>query len=77
MPRLEVRVHRPGAEELNHAVHVVVLGVAVKESHLLKVAAGRVGLDARNIDDAETRAIVSLVRQALDDLLSSGQYYPE
>jgi hypothetical protein len=68
VPRLEVRVDRPGAQELNHAVDRVVLGVAVKEADLLEVAAGRVGLDTRNVDDAKTRAVVGLVRQALDDL---------
>lgn len=65
---LEVGVDGPGAEELDHAVDGIVLRVAVEEADLLEVAAGRVQLDARDVDDAQARAVVGLVGEAVDNL---------
>ena len=65
--RLEVRIHGPSPEKLDHIV-VVVLGVAVKEAHFLKVAARGVTLNTGNVNNAQPRGVVGLVGQALDNL---------
>lgn len=68
VPGFEVRVDAPGAQELDHAVHVVVLRVAVEEARLRDVAARWVQLEAADVDDAETTAVVGLVGETVDDL---------
>lgn len=65
---LEVWVDRPGAEELNHAVNIIILRVAVEEADLLEVIASGVLGDTGDIDDAKTGAIVGLVGKTVDDL---------
>lgn len=45
--------------------------MAVEEARLLELGAGGVDLDGGDIDDAEAGAVVSLVGETIDDLLSS------
>ena len=42
--------------------------MAVEEANLLELAAGGVDLDAGDVDDAETRGVVGLVSETIDDL---------
>lgn len=66
--RFEVGVHRPSTQELEHAALLIILRMAIEEADLLEVATRRVELYARDIDNAEPRAVVGLVTQALDNL---------
>lgn len=45
--------------------------MAVEEARLLELGAGGVDLDGGDIDDAEAGAVVGLVGETIDDLLSS------
>lgn len=66
--RLEVGVDGPGAEELDNTVLDIILRVAIEEADLLKSTSGRVAGNGRDIDDAETGAVVSLVGETVDNL---------
>lgn len=68
---LEVRVVRPGADEVNRSSKglVVVLGVDVEESNLGNAASGGVIGQRRNVENAETGTVVALESKAVDDEL--------
>ena len=67
--RSEVRVDGPGTVELGLATDLIVIGVDVEESSLLEQGTGVIVVDGGNVDDAETRAVVGLVGEAVDDVL--------
>lgn len=66
---LEPRVHGPGTVELSSTALVIILGVDIEEGKLLKLGASRVGGDGANINNTEARAVVSLVGNAVNDIL--------
>lgn len=66
---LEPRVDGPGTVELSSTTLVIILGVDVEEGKLLKLGASGVSSDGANINDTETRAVVGLVGDAVNDVL--------
>lgn len=68
---LEVRVVRPGADEVNGSSKglVVVLGVDVEESNLGNAASGGVIGERGDVENAETGTVVALEGKAIDDEL--------
>lgn len=66
---LEVWVRTPRAQELDHTVRCVILGVTVEEACLVNVGACRVLWQAAHVDDAQTAAVIRLVGEAVNDIL--------
>lgn len=69
MATLEVGIHRPRAVKRRLATNLIILGPHIKEGRLLKQRAGVILVNGRDVDDAQPRAVVGLVRQAVDDVL--------
>lgn len=71
MSALEVRVDRPSAIELVVVAlrSSIILRVAIEETHLAEAGAIRLLSDGGDIDDTQTRAVVRLVAEAVDDVL--------
>lgn len=66
---LKVGVDGPGTVKGGLAANLVVLGVDVEIGHLLKTGARIILVDGGDVDDARTRAVVCLPRQAVDNIL--------
>lgn len=66
---LEERVHRPRPVECRLPTNLVILGPDIKEAYLLKQRTAVVLVNRGDVHDTEPRAVVGLVREALDDIL--------
>lgn len=66
---LEPGVNGPGTVEGRLATGGVILGVNIKKAQLLELGTSGVGGDGGNVDNAQTRAVIGLVGDAVHDIL--------
>ena len=66
---LEVRVHTPGADKLDHTANRIVLGMTIEETNFLEPGTVRMTCSRADVHDAKTAAIVGLVGESVNDVL--------
>ena len=66
---LEVRVHAPGSDKLDHTSDSIVFGVTVEEPNFLEVGAIWVACGRADVHDAKATAIVGLVGETVQHIL--------